>query len=171
MNDECIKQLVGAVSLEQYVVQGTFQRCLSADVQITLEQAKAQADEIWSVRKEELEVISFDYEGYTVNMTFQTDGLLLFDSVDIWAKEGGGTTTGSSKPGALETLEGWQHYAENEGMQLEGFDIGDEQVYLLPSAVTLHYLKQENKWRLVKVAGAYRSVEQVRDRLQNIARM
>ncbi|MCK6078566.1 hypothetical protein [Paenibacillus silvae] len=168
MNND-IKQLLAAIALEQYVAEGTFQQCLPADGKITLEQAKAQADEIWSVAKEQLEVISFDYEGYTVNLTFQRDGLYLFDSVDIWAEEGDGTKKGSSQLGTLATIEGWQHFADNEGMQMECFDIGDERVYLLPSAVTLHYLNGESKWKLVKIAGAYRSVEQVRDSLQNIA--
>ncbi|MBU5353462.1 hypothetical protein KQI74_14300 [Paenibacillus barcinonensis] len=168
MNND-LKQLLGTISLERYVAEGTFQQCLPAGGRITLEQAKAQADEIWSVEKEKLEVISFDYEGYTVNLTFQMEGLYLFDSVDIWAEEGNGTKKGSSQLGTLETIEGWQHFADNKGMQVECFDIGDERVYLLPSAVTLHYLNRESKWKLVKIAGAYRSVEEVRVSLQNIA--
>nr|WP_154959796.1 hypothetical protein [Paenibacillus xylanexedens] len=196
MNNEQTKSLIGAISMEEYVQKGKLSQCLPVDVQITLELAKAQADEVWSVEKEKLEVVSLDYEGYSVNMTFQTDGSYLFDSVDVWAEVGHsvGVTTeidvesesesdldsdsGSGsvestlvtcKLATMETVESIQRFAANVGMQLEWFEMGDERVCLLPSAVTLHYLKQKNKWKLVKIAGAYRSVEEIRSSLSRIA--
>ncbi|MDT0121172.1 hypothetical protein Q9R46_00840 [Paenibacillus sp. RRE4] len=190
MNNEQTKSLIGAISLEEYVQKGKLSQCLPADAQITLEQAKAQADEVWSVEKEKLEVVSLDYKGYTVNMTFRTDGSYLFDSVDVWAEVGNSvgvateidvesesdldsgsveSTLVTSKLAAMETVEGIQRFAANVGMQLEWFEMGDERVCLLPSAVTLHYLKQKKKWKLVKIAGAYRSVEEVRSSLSSIA--
>ncbi|WP_145333104.1 hypothetical protein [Paenibacillus xylanexedens] len=188
MNSEQTKSLIGAISMEEYVQKGKLSQCLPADAQITLELAKAQADELWSVEKEKLEVVSLDYEGYTVNMTFRTDGSYLFDSVDVWAEVGNSvgvateidvesnldsgsveSTLVTSKLDAMETVEGIQRFAANVGMQLEWFEMGDERVCLLPSAVTLHYLKQKKKWKLVKIAGAYRSVEEVRSSLSSIA--
>lgn len=185
MNNEQTKSLIGTISLEEYVQKGKLLQCLPADVQITLEQAKAQADEVWSVEKEKLEVTSFDYDGYTVNMTFQTDGSYLFDSVDVWAEVGNsvGVATemgfesdlvsdsgsGTSKLATLDTVERIQQFAGNVGIQLEWFEMGDERVCLLPSAVTLHYLKQQNRCKLVKIAGTYRSVEEVRSSLSGIA--
>ncbi|MCM3134143.1 hypothetical protein M3629_15225 [Paenibacillus polysaccharolyticus] len=186
MNSEQIKSLIGATSLEEYVQKGKLPQCLPADVQITLKKVRAQADEVWSVEAEKLEVISFDYEGYTVNMTFQMDGTYLFDSVDVWAEVGNGvgvateidvesdsgsveSTLVTSKLAAMETVERIQQFAANLGMQLEWFEMGDERVCLMPSAVTLHYLKQQNRWKLVKIAGAYRSVDKVRAGLSRIA--
>lgn len=165
------KQHIGAISLEKYVQKGKLPQCLPIDVSITLEQAKVQADEVWSVEGEKLEVISMDYEGYTVNMTFQTDGNYLFDSVDVWEEEAAGVGQGTepSKLVTLRTAEGMQCFASDVGIKLEWFDLGDERVCLLPSAVTLHYLKRKNEWKLVKIAGAYRSLEQVRGSLRSIA--
>ena len=143
---------------------------------------------MWSVEAEKLEVISFDYEGYTVNLTFQKDGTYLFDSVDVWAEVENSvgvateidvesdldsssveSTLVTSKLAALETVERIQQFAANVGMELEWFEMGDERVCLMPSAVTLHYLKQQNNWKLVKIAGAYRSVDEVRSSLSSIA--
>nr|WP_154984569.1 hypothetical protein [Paenibacillus xylanexedens] len=186
MNSEQTKSLIGATSLEEYVQKGKLSQCLPAGAQITLELAKAQADEVWSVEKEKLEVISLDYEGYTVNMTFQMDGTYLFDSVDVWAEVGNSvgvateidvesdsgsveSTLVTSKLAAMGTVERIKQFAANLGMQLEWFEMGDERVCLMPSAVTLHYLKQKNKWKLVKIAGAYRSVEEIRSSLSRIA--
>lgn len=186
MNNEQTKSLIGATSLEEYVQKGKLPQCLPADVQITLEKVRAQADEVWSVEKEKLEVISLDYEGYTVNMTFQMDGTYLFDSVDVWAEVGNSvgvateidvesdsgsveSTLVTSKLAAMETVERIQQFSANLGMQLEWFEMGDERVCLMPSAVTLHYLKQQNRWKLVKIAGAYRSVDEVRAGLSRIA--
>lgn len=186
MNNEQTKLLIGAISLEEYVQKGKLPQCLPAGVQITLEKVRAQADEVWSVEAEKLEVISFDYEGYTVNMTFQMDGTYLFDSVDVWAEVGNSvrvateidvesdsgsveSTLVTSKLAAMETVERIQQFAANLGMQLEWFEMGDERVCLMPSAVTLHYLKQQNRWKLVKIAGAYRSVDEVRAGLSRIA--
>ncbi|KAA8783171.1 hypothetical protein ABIE27_003230 [Paenibacillus sp. 4624] len=186
MNNEQTKSLIDTISLEEYVQKGKLPQCLPADAQITLEQAKAQADEVWSVEKEKLEVFSFDYKGCTVNMTFQMDGTYLFDSIDVWGEVGnsGGVATekelesnsdldsgpGTSKLATLETVESIQQFAEKVGMKLEWFEMGDERVCLMPSAVTLHYLKQQkNSWKLVKIAGAYRSVGEVRSSLSSIA--
>ncbi|MCP1135691.1 hypothetical protein NKT34_20545 [Paenibacillus polysaccharolyticus] len=185
MNNEQTKSLIGAISLEEYVQKGKLPQCLPADVQITLEKIRAQADEVWSVETEKLEVISFDYEGYTVNLTFQMDGTYLFDSVDVWAEVGSsvGVATeidveshldsssgsGTSKLDTLMTIENVQRLAEDMQTKLEWFEMGDEQVCLMPSAVTLHYLKQQNRWKLVKIAGAYRSVDEVRAGLSRIA--
>ncbi|MGO4529497.1 hypothetical protein AB4Z30_10485 [Paenibacillus sp. 2TAF8] len=189
MNNEQTKLLIGTIFLEEYVQKGKITQCLPADAQITLDKVRAQADEVWSVAAEKLEVISLDYEGYTVNMTFQMDGTYLFDSVDVWADAGAeiekesenetengnvvgrGTGTGAklSKVDTLKTIESFLQFASNVGMQLEWFEMGDERVCLLPSAVTLHYLKQQNNWKLVKIAGAYRSVEDVRSSLHGIA--
>ncbi|MCK6078567.1 hypothetical protein [Paenibacillus silvae] len=71
MNTEQTKSLIDAISMEEYVQKGKLSQCLPADAQITLEQAKAQADEVWIVEKEKLEVVSFDYDGYTVNLTLK----------------------------------------------------------------------------------------------------
>lgn len=186
MNNEQTKSLIGATSMGEYVQKGKLSQCLPAGAQITLELAKAQADEVWSVEKEKLEVISFDYEGYTVNLTFQMDGTYLFDSVDVWAEVGSSvgvateidvesdsgsveSTLVTSKLAAMETVERIQQFAANLGIQLEWFEMGDERVCLMPSAVTLHYLKQQNRWKLVKIAGAYRSVDEVRAGLSRIA--
>ncbi|MGQ8870732.1 hypothetical protein [Paenibacillus sp. TSA_86.1] len=179
MNNEHMKQRIGTISLEQYVQRGKITPCLPINVQITLEKVRAQADEVWSVEAEKLEVISFDYDGYTVNMTFQMDGSYLFDSVDVWdeVENSVGVTpeidlhsdSGTSKLDTLETVERVQQFAAKAGMKLEWFEMGDERVCLLPSAVTLHYLKQQNNWKLVKIAGAYRSVEDVRSTLRGIA--
>lgn len=185
MNSEQMKQHIGMISLEQYVQKGKISQCLPIHVQITLEQAKAQADEVWSVEKEKLEVISFDYDGYTVNMTFQMDGTYLFDSMDVWAEVGNRVGVGTemdlesnvdsssgsctSKLDTLMTIENVQRLAEDMQTKLEWFEMGDERVCLMPSAVTLHYLKQQNNWKLVKIAGAYRSVEEVRKSLSSIA--
>lgn len=185
MNSEQTKSLIGAISLEEYVQKGKLPQCLPADVQITLEKVRAQADEVWSVEAEKLEVISFDYEGYTVNLTFQMDGTYLFDSVDVWAEVGSsvGVATeidveshldsssgsGTSMLDTLMTIENVQRLAEDMQTKLEWFEMGDERVCLMPSAVTLHYLKQQNRWKLVKIAGAYRSVDEVRAGLSRIA--
>lgn len=183
MNTEQTKSLIDAISIEEYVQKGKLSQCLPAAAQITLEQAKAQADEVWIVEKEKLEVVSFDYDGYTVNLTFQTDGSYLFDSMDVWTEVGNSvglaiemdlesepdSGSGTSKLAALETIERIQRFAANVGMELEWFEMGDERVCLLPSAVTLHYLKQQNRWKLVKIAGAHRSVDKVRSSLSSIA--
>ncbi|WP_434752678.1 hypothetical protein [Paenibacillus amylolyticus] len=174
-----MKQHIGTLSLEQYVQEGKIPQCLSINVQVTLEKVRAQADEVWSVEAEKLEVISFDYDGYTVNMTFQKDGSYLFDSVDVWAEveNNVGVATeidlhsgsGTSKLDTLKTIESFQLFAAKAGIKLEWYEMGDERVCLLPSAVTLHYLKQPNNWKLVKITGAYRSVEDVRRSLRSIA--
>ncbi|MNW29127.1 hypothetical protein D3C74_59730 [compost metagenome] len=106
MDNRNIKHVLGIITLEQYVQEGNLQQRVPKDMLITSQQAKAQADEVW--RKGSLEVASFDYEGYTLNMTFRhDDSKYLFDSVDIWPEAGTNTT----KMGHIDTLEGVKQYA------------------------------------------------------------
>lgn len=144
--------------------KGTLPRCFPEGMSITLEQANVAADEVWEDGG--AKVFSFNYEGYSVNITFCCDSAAyLFDSVDIWS----GTEAGASKFGHLYTLEGARGLAGQLGINLLGFQIEDEYVGLFPSAVTVHYLKRGNKWNLVKAAGAYRSYEDTLASLQRIA--
>jgi len=159
-----IKQALGAVSFEKYVQKGTLPRCLPEGMSFTLEQAKAAADEVWG--DGDAKVFSFNYDGYSVNITFSCDNAAyLFDSVDIWS----GAEGGASELGHLYTLEGARRLAGQLGINLLWFQIEDEYVGLFPSAVTVHYLRHVNQWKLVKAAGAYRRYEDVFASLKRMA--
>ncbi len=164
MENQHIKQALGAISFDEYVQKGTLPRCFPEGMSITLEQTKAAADEAWG--EGGAKVFSFNYEGYSVNITFCSDNAAyLFDSVDIWS----GTEAGASKFGHLYNLEGARGLAGQLGINLLWFQIEDEYVGLFPSAVTVHYLKREHQWKLVKAAGANRRYEDVLASLKRMA--
>lgn len=159
-----IKQAIGSISLEQYIEQGILQQCLPKGILSTLEEVKGQADEVW--KDGDMEVCSFDFEGYTLNITFHhKNAIYLFDSMDIWQ----GKESNLFKDNKLDTLIGIKQYANSLKLNVLWFKIEEEDVCLLPNGVTMHYLRRENQRVLSKVAGTYRSYEDTKNSLQSMS--
>lgn len=159
-----IKQAIGGISLEQYIGQGIIQQCLPEGTLITLEEVRLQADEVW--KDGDMEVCSFDFKGYTLNITFHgKNAIYLFDSMDIWQ----GKESHLFKENKLDTVIGMKQYANSFKLNVLWFKIEEEDVCLLPNGVTMHYLKRENQRVLSKVAGTYRSYKDTKNSLQSMS--
>lgn len=160
-----MKEALRSLSLETYVQGGTLARCLPTDLWLLSGQAVAHADEVW--RDGGLEVLTFNYDGFAVNVTVQQQGSgHLFDSVDVWDV----TDDVIVAAGRVLTAQALEQWAAECGVSLHRFEMVEERVYLWPNAVTVHYRPQREQWLLTKVAGAYRSYEDTLASLRLMAR-
>lgn len=160
-----LKEAIRSLSLESYVQGGTLAKCLPAYLWQSMEMDKIDldADEFW--HNGDFKVLTYNFDGYAVNITFHQDSRYLYDSVDVWDI----TDTVVATIGRLSTTHAIEHWSAICGMKLHRFEMTDERVYLWPNAVTVHYHLQHDQWLLSKVAGAYRSYEDTFASLQAIA--
>lgn len=160
-----MKEALRSLSLETYVQGGTLMRCLPTDLWLLSGQAVAHADEMW--RDGGLEVLTFTYDGFAVNVTMQQQGSVqLFDSIDVWDV----TDDVIVAAGRVLTAQALEQWAAECGVSLHRFEMVEERVYLWPNAVTVHYRPQREQWLLTKIAGACRSYEDTLASLRLMAR-
>lgn len=163
-NNITLKEAIRSLSMESYVQGGTLAKCLPAYLSQSMGKVDLEEDELW--QNDKLKVLTYNYDGYAVNITLHQDSGYLHDSVDIWDI----TDTVVATVGRLLTTHAIEHWSATCGIKLQRFEMADERVYLWPNAVTVHYHLKHDQWLLTKVAGAYRSYEDTFATLQAISR-
>lgn len=140
---KALKQTIAAhLDLLHYLERGAVH--LAAGMSTPEETACAQeSDEQW--RTAVGVVCTFDYDGWSLNLHFDPDKNFSHDTIDFFGH--------CDLPGFSDIAGPSQAASAFEGATR--FDLGDEQVVLLPSSVTVHFRKEEGDVQvLTKIAGA-----------------
>jgi len=138
-----LKQTIaGRLDLPRYLERGAVY--LAAGMSIPEQAAcEQEADEQW--RTGSGCVYTFDFDGWSVNIHFDPEERFSHDTIDFFGHCG--------LPG-FAAIAG----ASRAACAVEGattFDLGDEQVVLLPSSVTVHFRNEGSGTQaLTKIAGA-----------------
>jgi len=154
-----LKQTIAArLDLLRYLERGAVH--LAAGMSIPEQAAcEQEADEQW--RTGSGCIYTFDFDGWSVNIHFDPDEHFSHDTIDFFGHCG--------LPG-FAAIAG----ASRAACAVEGattFDLGDEQVVLLPSSVTVNFRKEEGDVRvLTKMAGALLSYGALADYYRSMLR-
>ncbi|SDQ59738.1 hypothetical protein [Pseudoxanthomonas sp. CF125] len=138
-----LKQTIaGQLDLLRYLERGAVH--LAAGMSVPEETACEQdADEQW--RAGAGTVYTFDFDGWSLNLHFDPGKNFSHDTIDFFDH--------CDLPGFSNIAGPSQAASAFEGATR--FDLGEEQVMLLPSGVTVHFRKEEGDVQvLTKVAGA-----------------
>jgi len=138
-----LKQTIaGQLDLLHYLERGAVH--LAAGMSIPEETScEQEADEQW--RTGAGTVYTFDFDGWSLNLHFGPEKNFSHDTIDFFGH--------CDLPGFSDIAGPSQAASAFEGATR--FDLGDEQVVLLPSSVTVHFRKEEGDAQvLTKIAGA-----------------
>ena len=147
-----LKQTIaGQLDLLRYLERGAVH--LAAGMSIPEQTAcEQEADEQW--RTGSGVVHTFDFDGWSLNLHFDLEKNFLHDTIDFFGH--------CDLPGFSDIAGPLQAASAFEGAT--HFDLGDEQVVLLPSSVTVHFRKEEGDVQvLTKIAGALLPYEALAD--------
>jgi hypothetical protein len=154
-----LKQTIaGRLDLLRYLERGAVH--LAAGMSIPEQAAcEQEADEQW--RTGSGCAYTCDFDGWSVNIHFDFEERFSHDTIDFFGHCG--------LPG-FAAIAG----ASRAACAVEGattFDLGDEQVVLLPSSVTVHFRKEEGGVQvLTKIAGALLSYGALADYYRSMLR-
>ncbi|SDZ48699.1 hypothetical protein SAMN05518669_1438 [Variovorax sp. YR634] len=154
-----LKQTIaGQLDLLRYLERGAVH--LAAGMSIPEQTAcEQEADEQW--RTGSGVVYTFDFDGWSLNLHFDLEKNFLHDTIDFFGH--------CDLPGFADIAGPARAACAIEGAT--GFDLGDEQVVLLPSSVTLHFRKEEGDVQvLTKIAGALLSYGALADYYRSMLR-
>jgi len=135
------KAIAGQLDLLRYLERGAVH--LAAGMSIPKQKAcEQEADEQW--RTGSGIVYTFDFDGWSVNFHFDSDERFSHDTIDFFGD--------CELPGFADIAGPSQAAFAVKGAA--SFDLGDEQVVLLPSGVTAHFREEEGDVLvLTKLAG------------------
>ncbi|SFD82620.1 hypothetical protein [Paracidovorax konjaci] len=147
-----IRNFIESINIKNYLTKGGFKNLINKS-DLDYHSLRKEADEFWKSGKQT--VITFDYEGSSANFTFSADEELIFETIDIFTREGIWSAIHNSNDASslFKLLE----------IGFEKYSLHEELVILLHSELSLHYAEAGDSFELRKIAPTLPNLEKMRE--------
>lgn len=142
LNKTEISQLI----FSKYLEAGNLVSYFGQEI-VHIDNLKKYSDEQWLSKSEE--VLTFDFDGWSANVTFTKNGSYHSDSLDFFF------STNDANKYTIGLYEDLQRFILSSGINVNQFVSDNELVILFKNAASAHYLLQNDRCVLRKLSGAF----------------
>ncbi|MDA8522535.1 hypothetical protein [Acidovorax sp. NCPPB 4044] len=147
-----MRNFIESINIQNYLIKGGFKNLVNKS-DLDYHSLHKEADEFWESGKQK--VITFDYKGWSANLTFSAEEELIFETIDIFTRE--------EKWSAIHNPNDANSLLDLLEIGFEKYSLHEEFVILLHSELSLHYAEVGDSFELRKIAPTLPNLKEVRE--------